>query len=633
MNDFRKVLLVMGILLFLLIGVAVLFALVSIGVWMTVPEPPRREGKPASMVGLLTLPLRNANFRSLTVFVCARTMAVMVAGPFFTVYMLKNLGVPYTQIAILAGLSTVSSIAANPLWGYLADKYGHKPVLHISSLGIALVPLCWFFATKSNYPLVVSAVQVWAGVLAPGVLLSQFNLMVKIAPEEHRSAYVGFHSAAVNLAASLGAILGGLLADVYSGLPEVLLFGRPVAHLQWVFLTSCSLRLLTWPLLAAVKEEKEVSARVVLDRLRSGQPVSTLWNLMRMLRSSDPATKAQAARSLGGTGSSLAVEELIALLDDSDRQVRREAARALGEIGDPRAVAPLIERLRDPTADIIEEAAEALGRIPTGRSLESLAQMLGDERPSVRKSAVVALAELGDARAREPMERMLEVERDPTVFVAAAHALSRIGGRRVLHVLRRLLRRSSPGVGRKELASSLGRLLGPPGVFYRLLEAEPMAQEAMVARAFSGARRRLARALATDPEHRAQVEDNCSAGLQYFARGRYGEAVGCVYRLAAASVRSFAASEKGDALLPGQEDQDPTSLTPTQRVSLLLRENEHLRINLGFLAGLHSDSRRQELHLEEALLAVFAYQQLMDALAGLERASGRSTRSPEGRQV
>jgi vesicle coat complex subunit len=323
------------------------------------------------------------------------------------------------------------------------------------------------------------------------------------------------------------------------------------------------------------------------------------------------------------------VEELIALLDDSDRQVRREAARALGEIGDARAIPALINKLHDPAADMVEEAAEGLGRIPNPRSLNCLIELLQDERPLARKSAAIALGEMGDERAQEPLQKMLEHERDPVVFVAAAEALSKIGGHRVLHILRRLLRTSSPGVGRKELANSIGNLLGPPAAFYRLLEADSMAQEAMVARALGTARRHLFRTFADDPDQRAHMEDNCSAALHYFTRGRYGEAAACMYRLASAAVRSFAASDRSDPILFRQDNGRCRALTVRERVKLLVQANEHLRVNLGFLSALHRDARRNRLHREEGLLAAFAYQQVMEEMAALEQQGARLGRVGE----
>ena len=595
--------------------IAVAFALASVTAWGTVPEPPKRQAAPHALTTFLLLPFRHVDFRNFTILVALRTMSVMIAGPFFIVYMLKNLEIPYAQIAILSAMMTLAYMAANSLWAYLAGKFGYRPVLTISHFGLSVLPVVWFFATKSNYWLVISAIQVWAGVMNSGLMLSQFNLMLKIAPEESRSMYIGSHAAVVNVAVALGAMLGGVLAQLFSRFGNPVVLGHSVSNLQWVFLVSASCRLFSLLMLSPIKEERAVATHVVIQRVGRGRPFATFWNLLRMARSPDPQTKAQAARALGNTRSALAVDELIALLEDSDGPVRREAAWALGEIGDQRGVEPLIQKVRDPWADMVEEVVASLGRIPTPQSLAALLALLDDARPSVRTNAARALGEMANVRAQGPLEQLLEREHDPGTFVATLEALSKLGSKPALHHLRRLLRSSHPGLVRMRLANAMGNLLGPPGAFYPLLQAEPMRQEEMVAHLSASCRRRLRRRVARSGRARDYVALQLDTGLQHFAMGRYAHAVGCLRGVAWRAMRSFAASEPGAILVAAQRRRRHRGPGIHRRVPLLLEANEHLRRNFGFLSGLHSEGRRRQLHREEALLGVFAFQQLVDELA------------------
>ena len=171
--------------------VAVVFGLVSAGLWSRVPEPPKPRRVPTSVMNFLMLPLRHGPFRRLALFVAVRAGATMVAAPFFAVYMLEVLAIPYTQIALFSVVTTLTTMAASPLWGYLADKFGYKPLLRISSAGIALIPLMWFLlATRDNYWLTIPAIQAWGGAMGAGVMLAQFNLLLKTAPKENRSIYL-----------------------------------------------------------------------------------------------------------------------------------------------------------------------------------------------------------------------------------------------------------------------------------------------------------------------------------------------------------------------------------------------------------------------------------------------------------
>ena len=607
---------------------AVVLALVSVGAWAGVPEPAKRGARRGSVMSFLTLPFRNTQFRNLTLFVSARSFSVMVAGPFFAVYMLRTLEIPYGQIAILAALATVATMAANPFWGYLADRFGYKPLLSISSLGIALTPLPWFFATKANYWFTVSAVQIWAGVMSAGIIVSQFNLMIKTAPAENRSIYLGAHAALASVASALGSMLGGLLAGLFARLGPFELLGYPITNLQCVFLVSSLLRFLDSSLLTLVKEEREVAARSVIDHVRSGKPLMTFWSLLRMARALDAATRAEAAEALGKTRSMLAANELIPLLDDSDREVRRRAARGLGEIGDAQGAPALIRKLREPMSDIVEEAAEALGSIRTTESLEALLDLLEDPRSSVRKSTVLALAGTRDARVQRRLEELLQHERDPMVVLTAIETLTATGSSRALHLCRRLLGRATAGLSRRQLANAAGNLLGPPGEFYRLLQADAMLQEEMVARILARARRRLGERRSVTVGDRQYVGALLGAGLECFAVRAYAEAVVRLHTVAALAARRFTGSERIVGLLSTQ-CEGYRDLTVEAKVQLLLRSSERLRANFGFLSGLRSQARRRPLHHEEALLGAFAFDQAIDQLTRLARGPRPRIGEPE----
>ncbi len=600
-----------------MVGVA--FGLIAVAVWSRVPEPMPRQAEGASALQLLALPVHNTNFRNLTLFAGLRTTATMIAAPFFAVYMLRHLEISYAQIALFSAVSTISMIAANPLWAYLADRFGYRPVLQISGLALTIVPIAWFLTTKGNYLFVTPLAMLWAGGMAAGVILSQFNLMLKTAPEENRSVYLGFHSAIVSICLALGSMLGGALGDLFVRFGQVQFAGLQLSNLHFVFLVSATLRFASMLLLRRVREEEAAPTRVLIDQVRSGKTLMTFWTLLRMAHSHDAAAKAEAARALGATRSKLAVEELIPLLDDTDREVRREAARGLGEIGDPRAVAPLIGKFRDASADIAHDAIEALGRIRSGESQTFLMKLLDDDRYWVRKAAAQGLGNVGGRDSVAALQQLLDREHDQSVFLAIVEALGKIGGNRALHQLRVLLREAKPGVGRRELANCIGSLLGRPGAFYRLVEADPMQQEELVARACASGQRVLCRRWARKEPDREYVQDQLSNSLQAFSQGSYTDTIASLHRASSRGIQSAATSKRLEPLLTARYEGEVAKLSADKKVSLLVRSSERLRTNYGFLSGLRHDAQHDAPSLEEALLGVFAFRQIVDELMRVER--------------
>lgn len=584
----------------ILFFIAVAFALASIYVWWHVPEParmvPREE---TTSWELLLLPFRHANFRNFTLFIALRTGSVFIAAPFFAVYMIDHLKIPYQWIALYGMCVTLTQIASNPLWGYLADKYGHKPMLRISTFGTALIPVPWFFTTRDNYYWLIPLVQLWAGFMAAGLILSQYNLMLKTAPEEHKEVYIGAHNATVNAAVGLGALLGGFLGDLLKHWGPFVFLGRDITHLHVLFLVSALCRFLGLSLLLRVREEPEIAAMRVMREVGSHSPVRTLWHLRRLQSSPDALTRASSTRALGETGSALPLVELIAALDDSDREVRRQAAHALGQIGDVRAVAALSAKADDPVADIADEAIAALGQIHVDESWVELQRLLGSERTPLRRAAALALGDLGDVRAVELLAETSGRERDPAVFLALLESLARLGGTAAVHRLRPLLARLSPEPARRQIANCIGHLLGGAGEFYRLLEAPSMAQEERVARLLDHARRLLVRWRTARRDERNFFAARLEAALVAFGRQEYLGTLACLRRVAGHALACFA-QERGTA------------------VTELLAADAGLRLNFGLLRGLERDGG-DTCRREQALLGIFAFGQVIGALRRLGR--------------
>jgi MFS family permease len=185
------------------------------------------------------VPLRDRSVRGLLVYLLGWNLAVGVAGSFFSLHMLQNLRMGFTLVALHgAGLATARVLAA-PLWGRLIDRLGARPVLITCAFGISAIPLIWLFPTPSNrWPLIMDAVM--AGVLWGGHNLAAFALPLTVTPRKGRPFYLAAFAATSGFAFSVATAASGALAGLLPAHTVVL--GRPMASLQWLFVTSALLR-------------------------------------------------------------------------------------------------------------------------------------------------------------------------------------------------------------------------------------------------------------------------------------------------------------------------------------------------------------------------------------------------------
>jgi len=145
--------------------------------------------------------------------------------------------------------------------------------------------------------------------------------------------------------------------------------------------------------------------------------------LVEALRSTNPRTRAYAARALGMTGARQAYEPIVALLTDEVDDIDRvQFIDALGELGDPRAIDVLLRYLKTPQQVhrgwLVRVAANALGKIGTEAVIDPLAEVLGTDADwFARLGAAEGLCRIQSPRAADVLRKALH---DEDVRVRAA---------------------------------------------------------------------------------------------------------------------------------------------------------------------------------------------------------------------
>lgn len=454
-----------------LFGIAVVGGLLSFGSLLRQPEPPRRQpptaafSSPGDAWAYYKAPFADSNFRRLIVFNTLFGLGQNFAAPFFTVYALEVLKLNYVWLQIFATITSVSGLASMPLWGYLTDRFGNKPLLALSALGTVILPLVWIpmTATKPGFTLMLLTLNnLMGGLFWAGVGLAQFNLLIRLSPSDKTPVYVAMMSAVAGLAGGLAPLIGGQAMDLLKPW-HAHLFGHAFSNYHITFTIAAALRLFALLFLRPVVDAGSLPARDVLQQLGSANPRA--WsNIRKLQRSGDAETRLRATEELASSRTRLATGELEAALHDPNIAVREEAARALGEIADPGSVEALLHVLLDPLSGLVEPAAHALGRIGDHRALSPLIHLLTSEDEAFserdRMAAARALGDLGGKEATDALLRTLAQippceEEEMTQVLVRALALQ--GDRRVTEPLvSRLLEPETPRSLRLTLCRALG---------------------------------------------------------------------------------------------------------------------------------------------------------------------------------
>lgn len=154
--------------------------------------------------------LPESNFGIFSLYLGLMYFAVSIAGPFFNVYMLKELNLSYVWFTVINLASSVFSLLALPFLGKFGDKYGNRRLLMICSIFVPLVPILWMLSPNPWYLIFVPSLI--GGIFWAGFDLAGFNFTYDSVKTEHRALCAAYNGMLVGIGIFSGSIIGGVIA-------------------------------------------------------------------------------------------------------------------------------------------------------------------------------------------------------------------------------------------------------------------------------------------------------------------------------------------------------------------------------------------------------------------------------------
>jgi MFS family permease len=256
---------------------AIAFAVASIAGFLSnhylakIAHPPlHQEEMSGPFWKIVQRPLRDKNFRQLVLLRVLLDVSLNMAGPFFIVYLIREMGLGFSFATAMATLAGGASLISMSGWGKLSDRYGNKPLLAISIIGKGVFALLWLWTSPQTFALFIIAHLF--GVFDAGINLTAGNIVFEVAPKAYTSVYFGVFFTIVGAASAIAPVLGGVLLQAMEGV-EIHLGVVSLSHFKILFLISALLRFST---LAFLKKVQEPEAKPV------GHVVRVIWNTWTM---------------------------------------------------------------------------------------------------------------------------------------------------------------------------------------------------------------------------------------------------------------------------------------------------------------------------------------------------------------
>jgi hypothetical protein len=169
--------------------------------------PNEKNALKVNLINVFVAPFKEKKYLITVIIACLWSFSANIPGPYFSIYLLKDLNVKYSFLNFINMLNIPVLIFFTPVWSKIIQKTSWFKALYISMglYTIYYISLC--FVTKGTLMLYPFAV-VYAFVIAAGINLTFSNIPYINIPSGNQTNYIGFYSTMNNLAALLGVTIG-----------------------------------------------------------------------------------------------------------------------------------------------------------------------------------------------------------------------------------------------------------------------------------------------------------------------------------------------------------------------------------------------------------------------------------------
>ncbi len=223
---------------------------------------------------------RSVNFKRFLLFSGLMHVCVLIAGPYFVVYMIRDLHFTYLEYGTWLAAGVLGQLLTLKPWGLISDQYGNKKLMVVTGLAVPGLPMLYLLSTNLAFLVIVNLL---GGIVWAGLALGLQNYVFDAVRAEDRAKGVAVWHTINAIGWFVGAMVGSWLATVtpaeihWAGVTVQLASNLPV-----VFFLSGLLRLIVaLTLLGTFGEARAVetiSHRQLLTKLPLVKPFSKAFD-------------------------------------------------------------------------------------------------------------------------------------------------------------------------------------------------------------------------------------------------------------------------------------------------------------------------------------------------------------------
>jgi MFS family permease len=264
---------------FAVLGViAAVCGVVDLLFFLKVDEPPVQPSPSPRLRDILAAPFQKREFRRFIGFTCFWHFAAMTGAPFISLFLLEYVGMDLFHVMLLWATSWIGGALTASRMGWMADKFGHRPLLVLSIAFKFTLMLALLFVPANptlTFWLLVPIFMLDA-LLNAGIQIAQHGFLLNYSPSENRAMYIAAGTAIAGMVGGITSIASGFVLRSLAAW-DFSFLAVGVSHFHVLFAISVVLRLISAVLVLCVEET---------DATHTGEVVTHLWHAAqrRLLR-------------------------------------------------------------------------------------------------------------------------------------------------------------------------------------------------------------------------------------------------------------------------------------------------------------------------------------------------------------
>ncbi|MBQ2697878.1 MAG: MFS transporter, partial [Clostridia bacterium] len=155
---------------------------------------------------------RPATLQRLLLFYCCLGFCMNMVHP-VTPTLVVELGFDSTLYSALSSTLALTNFLCAPLWGYLSDRHGRRPMLLIGTITYACSQL--LFSQARTVPVLLVA-RLCGGISSAGYLTASLAYVVDVSPPERRGKNLAIYTALFSICSSFGYLGGGTIGTRFN---------------------------------------------------------------------------------------------------------------------------------------------------------------------------------------------------------------------------------------------------------------------------------------------------------------------------------------------------------------------------------------------------------------------------------